>query len=143
MKTYQAKQKDIKRNWHVIDAKGQILGRMATEVAGLLMGKSKVAYTPHMDMGDFVVVVNAEKIELSGRKFVQKKYFHHSGYPGGLKEVKFAKLASEQPRRVIEYAVGGMLPDNKLKGKRLKRLKVVVGDKNPYEDKFKNKEQSA
>jgi len=137
IKTYQAKQKDIKRNWHLIDAKGRILGRLATEIASLLVGKAKVNYTPHMDMGDFVVVLNAEKIELSGKKLDQKKYFRHSGYPGGFKEIKVSKLLSEQPKKVIEYAVGGMLPDNKLKGKRIRRLWVIVGDKNPYAAKFK------
>lgn len=136
-KTYQAKQKDIKRNWHLIDAKGRILGRLATEIASLLVGKAKVNYTPHMDMGDYVVVLNAEKIELSGRKLDQKKYFRHSGYPGGFKEIKVSKLLSEQPKKVIEYAVGGMLPDNRLKDKRIKRLWVIVGDKNPYAAKFK------
>lgn len=104
------------------------------------MGKNKVTYSQHLDSGDYVVIVNAEKVELSGRKPTQKVYRKHSGYPGGFKEITFAKLSSEKPTRVIEYAVSGMLPDNRLKADRMARLKIMVGEKNPYEDKVKRQE---
>ena len=139
MKTYQPKHKDIKRDWHLIDAEGQILGRMATQIAKFLMGKHKPNYATHMDMGDYVVVINAEKIVLTGRKKKQKVYRRHSGYPGGFKEISFEKMISERPERVTELAVSGMLPGNRLKKKRMRRLKVVAGPKNPYESKFKEK----
>ena len=139
MKTYQPKQKEVKRSWQLIDAKGEILGRLATKAAGLLTGKGKASYSTHMDMGDNVVVVNAEEIKVTGKKAIQKVYRSHSGYPGGLKEVSFAKLMEKHPERIIEHAVSGMLPDNRLKKGRMARLKVVVGDKNPYEEKFKEK----
>ena len=138
MKTYQPKQKDVKRNWCLIDAKGEILGRMATTIAKLLMGKHKPAYSAHMVMGDNVVVINATKVELTGKKKEQKVYQSHSGYSGGFKEVKFAKLFEEQPEKVITYAVSGMLPDNRLKRERMERLRVFKEYENPYMDKFKN-----
>lgn len=137
MKTYQLKAKEVKRNWHLIDAKDQVLGRLATQVAALLMGKLKVNYSPHIESGDYVVVVNAEKVALTGKKPQQKLYRGHSGYPGGFKEVTFEKMLKEHPERIIEHAVSGMLPDNRLKKARMAMLKVVVGEKNPYEDKFK------
>lgn len=137
MKTYQPKAKDIKRAWHLIDAKDAILGRVSTEIAKLLMGKHKASYSTHMDSGDFMVVINAEKVSVTGKKASQKLYRSHSGYPGGLKEVSYAKLAKEHPARILEHAISGMLPDNRLKKARMARLKVVVGDKNPYEDNFK------
>ena len=139
MKTYQPKQKEVNRSWHLIDAKGEILGRLATKAAGLLMGKGKASYSTHMDMGDNVVVVNAEEIKVTGKKAIQKVYRSHSGYPGGLKEVSFARLMEKHPERILEHAVAGMLPDNRLKAGRMARLKVVVGDRNPYEEKFKEK----
>jgi len=132
MKTYQPTQKEVKRERHLINAKGQILGRLATQIARLLMGKHKSNYSPHMDSGDFVVVVNCEKVELTGKKKMQKLYPSHSGYPGGFKEVSFAKMLKEHPERIITHAVSGMLPGNRLKRDRMKRLKVVVGDKNPW-----------
>ncbi|MCJ7805397.1 50S ribosomal protein L13 [Patescibacteria group bacterium] len=135
-KTFQPKEKEIKRVWHLIDAKGQVLGRLATKVSGLLMGKGKATYAPHLDSGDFVVVTNAEKITVTGKKALQKVYRGHSGYPGGFKEVSFEKMLKEHPERIIEHAVKGMLPDNRLKKDRMTRLKVVVGDKNPFENKF-------
>lgn len=138
MKTYQPKQKEIKRSWHLIDAQGQVLGRLASKIAQLLTGKGKVGFSSHMDVGDFVVVVNSEKIKVTGRKADQKVYRRHSGYPGGFKEVSFAQMLTEHPERILQHAVSGMLPDNRLKKKRLARLKLVVGDKNPYEDKFKD-----
>ena len=140
VKTYQPKKKDIKRAWHLVDLKDEILGRAASKIAHLLMGKNKVNYAPHMDMGDYVVVVNAKSVALSGRKKKQKVYRSHSGYPGGFKEVKFEKLIKEKPERIIEYAVSGMLPKNRLHAKRLKRLKIFSGGKHKYEDKFGVKE---
>lgn len=137
MKTYQPKHKDIERKWHLIDAKGQILGRMATKITHLLMGKHKIKYSRHMDMGDCVVVINAKKIELTGRKKKQKVYRGHSGYPGGFKEIKFAKMIDEHPERVIELAVRRMLADNRLRDKRMRRLKVFAGTEHKYSDKFK------
>lgn len=136
MKTYQPKQKDVVRNWHLIDAKGQILGRLATNIANLLMGKHKPQFSKHMDMGDYVVVLNAEKIEVTGRKRKQKLYRSHSGYPGGFKELAFEKMITEQPAKVIEHAVSGMLPGNRLKKKRMVRLRAVKGGENPYEKEF-------
>ncbi len=137
MKTYQPKQKDIKRNWHLIDAKEQSLGRMAAQVAILLMGKHKPMYANHMDVGDNVVVVNAEEVKLTGSKMKQKVYRGHSGFRGGFKEIKIEKLMKEAPEKVIEHAVSGMLPDNRLKSERLRRMKVFKGADHPYADKFK------
>ena len=137
MKTYQLKSKEVKRNWHLIDAKDAVLGRLATRAAALLMGKLKVDYSPHIESGDYVVVVNAEKVKVTGRKAQQKLYRSHSGYPGGFKEVTYAKMSKEHPERIIEHAVSGMLPDNRLKKARMAMLKIIVGEKNPYADKFK------
>jgi large subunit ribosomal protein L13 len=141
MKTYQPTHKDIKREWHLIDAKGKVLGRMATEIAKLLMGKHKKNYSNHMDMGDCVVVINAKDVELTGKKEQQKVYRKHSGYPGGFKEIKFSKLKKEQPEKIIEMAVSGMLPKNRLRDKRLRRLKVFAGDKHPYKTNFERKKK--
>lgn len=135
-KTYHPTQKEVKRNWNLVDAKGEILGRLASKIAQLLTGKGKATYSPHMDSGDYVVVINAEKIELTGKKKTQKLYRSHSGYPGGFKEVSFAKMSLENPEEIIKHAVMGMLPDNRLKKDRQTRLKIVVGDKNPYQDKW-------
>jgi large subunit ribosomal protein L13 len=137
MKTFQPKENEVKRSWHLVDAKGEILGRLSTKVAELLMGKGKVSFSRHMDSGDNVVVVNAEKIVVTGNKAQQKVYRSHSGYPGGFKERKFEKVSKEHPERIVEHAVAGMLPDNRLKAERMTRLTVVAGDKNPYEDKMK------
>ncbi len=136
MKTFQPKEKDIKREWHLIDAKDEILGRLATKIAGLLIGKGKPTYSTHMDMGDYVVVINAEKVAVTGRKASKKMYRTHSGYPAGFKEKSFDMVLSSHPERIIEHAVEGMIPDNRLKAGRMLRLKVVAGDKNPYGDKF-------
>jgi len=136
MKTYQPKAKDVKREWHFFDAKDEILGRLSTKIATILMGKNKAAFSKHMDQGDFVVVTNAKKIKLTGKKEEQKVYQKHSGYPGGFKEVKYAKLIAEKPERVLEHAVAGMLPKNRLQSERMKRLKVYADDKHPYGDKF-------
>ena len=137
MKTYQAKHKDVIRGWHQVDADGKVLGRLASSVAFLLIGKHKPTYTPHMDSGDFVVVTNADKIRLTGKKEKQKVYTSHSGYPGGFKEVKYLKMKKDHPERVIELAVSGMLPKNRLRDDRLRRLKVFVGTEHKYQDKFK------
>lgn len=138
MKTYQPKAKDIKHKWHLVDAQGKVLGRVATHITQLLMGKNKKSYAPHMDMGDYVVVVNAAMVAVTGKKAKNKVYYRHSGYPGGLKEIKFSKLILEQPEKIIERAVYGMLPANRLRDKRVRRLKVFVGNTHPYTDKFKS-----
>jgi len=136
-KTYQLKQKEIKREWHLVDAKDEILGRLCTKIAGLLMGKGKASFSRHMDVGDYVVVINAEKIMVTGRKASQKEYITHSGYPGGFKAKKYSMMMEQHPERIIEHAVAGMLPINRLRDPRMLRLKVVAGDKNPYEKEFK------
>ncbi|MEK7100293.1 MAG: 50S ribosomal protein L13 [Patescibacteria group bacterium] len=135
-KTYQPKQKEVKRDWHLIDAKGQVLGRLATKVAILLMGKQKATYSTHMDSGDNVVVVNAELINVTGNKAAQKVYQSHSGYPGGFKEVSFEKMSKLHPARIIEFAVKGMLPDNRLQSDRMARLHVTKGLKHKYVNNF-------
>lgn len=137
MNTYQPKGNEITRSWHLIDAKDAVLGRISTEIATYLMGKNKPSYSANIDSGDFVVVINAEKVVVTGKKAQKKVYSSHSGYPGGYKEAKYAKVMEEHPERILEHSVSGMLPDNKLKAERMKRLNIVVGDKNPYEDKFK------
>jgi len=139
MITHHQKLKDVKRNWHLIDAGGNILGRMATEVSTLLTGKRKVDYSPHLDNGDYVVVVNAKDVKLTGLKMQNKVYRRHSGYPGGLKEVSFQEQLKKDPRKIILHAVSGMLAGNRLKDKRLKRLKVFSGSEHPYSDKFTSK----
>lgn len=139
MKTFQPKKGDIKREWHLVDARGKVLGRMASEIAKLLIGKGKTKYAPHLDMGDYVVVVNAKDVELTGRKKENKVYYRHSGYPGGFKEEKFSDLIKKHPEKVIERAVSGMLPKNRLHDKRMRRLKVFADKNHKYEDKFKGK----
>lgn len=136
MKTYQPKQKEIKRKWHLMDAKDKILGRFSSEVATLLIGKHKPNYSAHMDSGDYVVIINAEKIKLTGKKKEQKVYQGHSGYPGGFKEISFEKMSKEHPDRVLQYAISGMLPDNRLKAKRIVRLHITAGEKHKYNNKF-------
>ena len=138
MKTFQPKQKDIKRKWHLVDLKGKVLGRSASEIAKILMGKHKPSFASHLDMGDYVVAINAGKIVLTGRKKDQKVYYKHSGYPGGFKEIKISKWLKESPQNVIKNAVSGMLPKNRLHQDRMRRLKVFSGDKHKYEDKFKS-----
>lgn len=127
MKTYVSNGEDVPRKWWIVDASDQRLGRMATQIATLLRGKHKPQYTPFMDTGDFVIVVNAEKITLTGNKLAQKKYFRHSGYFGGLKETTAEHMRSEDPERMIELAVKGMLPTNKLSRQLLTKLKVFKG----------------
>jgi len=133
MKTYATKAKDIERQWHVIDASGKTLGRLASQVARLLTGKHKPHYAPYLDCGDYVIVLNASKIKLTGNKARQKMYYRHSGYPGGLKAVDFKKMLQTHPARVIEYAVKGMLPHNLLGAAMFKKLKVYADDKHPHQ----------
>jgi large subunit ribosomal protein L13 len=142
IKTHVTKAKDIHRNWHLIDAKDQALGRLASQIAQLLIGKSKTDYVAYLDCGDWVVVINAAKIELTGRKPVQKIYHSHSGYPGGYRQVTFAQQMANDPRQVIRHAVNGMLPKNKLRDPRLARLKVFADEKHDFEDKLKPKTQN-
>lgn len=133
MATYMAKKGEIQRKWHLIDANGKTLGRLASRVATLLRGKHKPTFTPHVDTGDFVVVVNAGKVALTGKKWKEKLYIHHSGYPGGLKSISAEKLKEKKPRRLITMAVQGMLPKNKLGRKLLKKLKVYDGQAHPHQ----------
>ncbi len=132
MKTFMAKNTDIEKKWHLIDANGMVLGRLAARLATTLRGKNKPIFTPHLDTGDFVVVVNAEKVRLTGNKIEKKTYFHHSGYPGGLKKETAKDLLKDKPERVITMAVRGMLPKNKLGKLQLKKLKVYRGPEHPH-----------
>jgi large subunit ribosomal protein L13 len=132
MKTYTAKPREIEQAWRLVDADGQILGRLATEIADTLRGKNKPAYTPHVDTGDFVIVVNAEKVRVTGKKLEQKIYYRHSGYPGGLRERTLAEQLARRPEEVIRKAVKGMLPKNKLAAAQLRKLKVYAGPEHPH-----------
>jgi large subunit ribosomal protein L13 len=132
MKTYSPKASEIKRQWHVIDASDKILGKVATQAASLLMGKHKPIFSRHLDTGDFVVITNAEKVQVTGNKTKQKLYYRHSGYPGGLKSISLDKLLQTDPTRVIEYAVKGMLPKNRLRAGMMKRLRVYAGEAHPH-----------
>ena len=132
MKTFSATPKDINRKWLLIDANGKTLGRLATEVARILRGKHKPEYTPHMDMGDHVVIINAQNIRVTGRKFNDKQYYRHTGYPGGLKQANFKVMIESHPTRVIELAVKGMLPKNSLGRAMFKKMKVYASDEHPH-----------
>jgi len=132
MKTYSTKPSDIKREWHVIDASGKILGEVATQAVRLLMGKHKPIFTHNLDTGDYVVVINAEKVRVTGNKAKQKFYYSHSGYPGGFKSTSFEKMMQTHPTRVIEHAVKGMLPHNRLGASMMKKLRVYVSDTHPH-----------
>ena len=132
MKTYVANANDRTRNWLVVDATGLTLGRLATQIADALRGKNKPEYTPHVDTGDFVVVVNAERISVTGNKLADKKYYRHSGYPGGLKVRTLAEQLERRPEEVIRHAVKGMLPRNRLARKQLTKLKVYAGPEHPH-----------
>jgi len=132
VKTYSTKVSEIKRDWHVIDATDQVLGRLATRVARLLMGKHKPIFSRNLDVGDYVVIINAEKVRVTGDKAKQKVYYRHSGYPGGLKSITYDKLMQDNPTRVIEHAVKGMLPHTRLGANMMKKLKVYVGDTHPH-----------
>ncbi len=134
MKTYSARKDAIEdRNWCLIDAEGKVLGRLATEVATILCGKNKPIYTPHIDTGDFVVVVNADKVKLTGRKWEQKVYYRHSGYPGGLKSLTAKELWEKKPEELVRHAVKGMLPKNRLGRKMIKKLKIYADNDHPHE----------
>ena len=132
MKTTSAKHHEVERTWFVFDADGQVLGRAASRIAGILRGKHKPIYTPHVDTGDFVVVINADKVKLTGRKTQQKMYYHHSGYFGGIKEISAEKLLDKRPEDLIRIAVKGMLPKNTLGKNMFRKLKVYAGDAHPH-----------
>jgi len=131
-KTYVATPATAERNWIVVDATGQTLGRLATQIADALRGKRKPEYTPHIDTGDFVIVVNAEKVHVTGNKRTEKRYYRHSGYPGGLKSRSFEEMIQRRPEEVIRLAVKGMLPRNRLARKQLTKLKVYAGPEHPH-----------
>ena len=133
MRTYTPKPEDIKREWFVIDATGMTLGRLASQIASVLKGKHKPIYSPHLDTGDFVVVVNAHKVRVTGRKLDQKIYYRHSGYPGGLKEISLRDQLNRHPDRVIRFAVRGMLPKNRLGRQMIKKLKIYATPGHPHE----------
>lgn len=133
MKTYSAKPGEVERKWYVVDATGQTLGRLASRVATVLRGKHKPQYTPHVDTGDFVIVVNADKIKLSGRKLDQKVYYRHTGYAGGLKQTTARELLRTRPERMIEQAVWGMLPHHRLGRRMIRKLKVYRGADHPHQ----------
>ncbi|HPJ34500.1 MAG TPA: 50S ribosomal protein L13 [Spirochaetota bacterium] len=132
-KTYSMKEGEIQKKWYVVDAEGKVLGRLATEIATILRGKNKPEYTPHLDMGDNIIVINAEKVVLTGSKSADKDYFSHSQYPGGVKFTSITKLMKEKPEFIIQHAVKGMLPKTKLGKKVLGNLKIYAGDKHPHE----------
>ena len=133
MKTISAKAETVQRSWYLIDAEGQTLGRLATEVARRLRGKHKTEYTPHVDTGDYIVVVNAEKVIVTGRKASDKTYYRHTGHPGGLKEATFTQMIERSPAKVIELAVKGMLPRNPLGRAMYRKLKVYAGQEHPHD----------
>jgi large subunit ribosomal protein L13 len=133
MKTYSAKPKELEQRWYLVDAEGQTLGRLATRIADTLRGKRKPEYTPHVDTGDFVVVVNAEKVAVTGKKLEQKMYYRHSGYPGGLRARPLSDELQRRPTEVIRKAVKGMLPRNRLARQQLTKLKVYAGPEHPHE----------
>ena len=133
MSTFMAKKEDVDRDWFLVDAQGKILGRLAREIAHRLRGKHKVIFTPHADAGDFVVVINAAKVALTGKKLSDKMYHHHSGYPGGIKSIPAGKLLAKKPEELIRRAVQGMLPKNPLGRQMLRKLKIYAGDKHPHD----------
>ena len=133
MKTYVPKKTEIKKNWYLVDAEGKILGRLASKIAQILSGKNKPIYTPFLDTGDFVVVINAKKVKVTGNKEKKKVYYHYSGYPGGMKEIVYEKLLEKKPALIIQKAVRGMLPKNKLRSKMLKKLKVYAGTEHRHQ----------
>ncbi len=137
-KTFMQRKEDVDRDWHLVDLEGKVLGRVATEIATLLIGKNKPTYTPHVDGGDYVVLINASRIEVTGKKAEQKTYRWHTGYPGALKEILFKDLMSKYPTRAIKKAVSNMLPKNKHRKKRMIRLKVFPSVDHPYQDKFRS-----
>ena len=132
MKTFSAKSHEVQRDWYIIDATDKVLGRLAAEIAHRLRGKHKPEYTPHVDTGDYIVITNAEKVKVTGRKHQDKIYYHHTGFPGGIKSINFAKLQLENPRKIIERAVKGMLPKNPLGRDMYRKLKVYAGAEHPH-----------
>lgn len=134
--SYQQKTQEVSRDWHLVDAKGQILGRMATQIATWLMGKHKPTYTPHIDAGDFVLVINATQVAVTGNKKANKIYYSYSGFPGGLTGQSLEKLQTHSPEKVIELAVYNMLPDNRLRANRMKRLKIYAYDQHPHQSQI-------
>jgi large subunit ribosomal protein L13 len=133
MKTFVAKEEDVAKKWYVVDAKDKVLGRLATQIAMRLRGKHKPVFTPHADTGDFVVVLNADKVALTGKKWGKKIYYHHTGYVGGLKQITAEKLLEKKPEDILRFAVKGMLPKNSLGRRQLKKLKIYVGTDHPHE----------
>ena len=132
METKSYKSVNVEKNWHLVDAEDKVLGRLAVKIASILSGKNKAQYSPNADLGDFVVVVNADKVKVTGNKFSQKNYYHHTGYPGGLKTKSFEKMQEDSPEKIIEKAVKGMLPKNKLANQIIKKLKVYSGSVHPH-----------
>lgn len=132
MKTVTPKIEDIERKWYIVDARNQVLGRLAAQVARILKGKHKPIYTPHLDVGDHVIIINADKVRVTGRKAQQKVYKRYSGYPGGLKEIVYEKMMEKHPERILEHAIKGMLPKNRLGRKMFKKLRVYAGDQHPH-----------
>jgi large subunit ribosomal protein L13 len=133
VRTFTAKKEEIERSWYVVDAEGQTLGRLASRIAPILKGKHKPSYTPHLDCGDYIVVINAEKVRVTGRKKDQKFYYRHSGYPGGLSSISLRDQLDKFPERVVESAVKGMLPKNRLGRQMFKKLKVYAGESHPHQ----------
>ena len=133
MKSYMARPQQVERKWYVVDAEGQTLGRLASELARILRGKNKPQYTPHIDVGDFVVVVNADRINVSGRKAEQKVYRRHTGYPGGLRETSYEQMLDRKPTEVLRKAVYGMMPKTRLARQQFKKLKIYAGSEHPHE----------
>ena len=133
MKTYQAKKEEVDHQWYLVNAEGKVLGRLATELAKILRGNNKPAFTPHVDTGDFVIVVNTGKVVLTGKKMKDKIYYHHTGYPGGIKEISAKKLLAKKPTEMLRIAVKGMLPKNSLGRQMLRKLKIYAGPDHPHE----------
>lgn len=133
MRTYIPKEAEIEKKWYLVDAEGKILGRLASKIAQILSGKNKPIYTPHLDVGDFVVVINAQKVKVTGGKEEKKMYYHHTGYPGGIKGIVYEDLLKKKPAMIIQEAVRGMLPKSKLGRKMFKKLKVYAGEKHPHQ----------
>ena len=133
MKTYQAKKEEVDHQWYLVNAEGKVLGRLATDLAKILRGKNKPAFTPHVDTGDFVIVVNTGKVVLTGKKMKDKIYYHHTGYPGGIKEISAEKLLAKKPTEMLRIAVKGMLPKNSLGRQMLQKLKIYAGPDHPHE----------
>ena len=136
-KTYTPNHKEIKRDWHLIDANGKVLGRIASDIATILTGKNKATYTPNINVGDHVVVINAEKVAVTGKKMEDKKYYRYTGFPGGIKEINLEKLMGKKPTEALKKAVYGMIPKNKLRKERLRNLHIYAGETHPHEGQLK------